>query len=87
LTLDLRGRPGIASPGVYREKGAAGNLPSGEAYIAPLENGSNGTMIIDGSMVNVGLLETPLTVTVKDGKLVSIEGAHADKFSILLMSP
>lgn len=87
LTLDLRGRPGIASPGVYREKGAAGNLPSGEAYIAPLENGSNGTMIIDGSMVNVGLLETPLTVTVKDGKLVSIEGADADKVSILLKSP
>lgn len=35
LTLDLAGRPGIPSPGVYREKGQAGNLPSGEAYIAP----------------------------------------------------
>ena len=51
LTLDLTGRPGIPSPGVYREKGQSGNLPSGEAYIAPLEDSSNGEMVIDGSMV------------------------------------
>ncbi|MBQ5754042.1 MAG: aminopeptidase [Oscillospiraceae bacterium] len=84
LTIDLSGRPGVPSSGVYREKGQAGNLPSGEAYIAPLENGSNGTMVIDGSMVGVGLLQEPLTVTVKDGKLQSIKGADADKLSILL---
>ena len=84
LTLDLFGRPGVPSPGVYREKGQGGNLPSGEAYIAPLENGSNGTMVIDGSMVGVGLLKSPLTVTVKDGKLQSITGADADKLGILL---
>lgn len=86
LTLDLRGRPGIPSPGVYREKGQAGNLPSGEAYIAPLENGSNGSMVIDGSMVGIGLLQQPITVTVKDGKLQSIQGDQADKLDILLRS-
>ena len=87
LTLDLRGRPGIPSPGVYREKGQAGNLPSGEAYIAPLENGSNGTMVIDGSMVGIGLLNSPLVVQVEDGKLVSIQGEDAEKVSILLKNP
>ena len=50
LTLDLRGRRGVSSPGVY-EKGQAGNLPSGESYIAPIRTGANGTMVIDGSMV------------------------------------
>ena len=84
LTLDLTGRPGVPSPGVYREKGQGGNLPSGEAYIAPLEDSSNGTMVIDGSMVGVGLLSSPLTVTVKDGRLQSITGADADKLGILL---
>ena len=84
LTLDLSGRPGVPSPGVYREKGQGGNLPSGEAYIAPLEDSSNGTMVIDGSMVGVGLLSSPLTVTVKDGRLQSITGADADKLGILL---
>lgn len=84
LTLNLKGRPGVSSPGVYRDKGQGGNLPSGEAYIAPLENGSNGTMIIDGTMVGVGLLSSPLTVTVKDGRLQSITGADAGKLDILL---
>lgn len=84
LTLDLAGRPGIPSPGVYRQKGESGNLPSGEAYIAPLENGSNGTMVIDGSMVGIGLLESPLLVRVKDGILQSIEGKDADKVHFLL---
>ena len=51
LTIRLDGRDGVPSPGVYREPGKCGNLPSGEAYIAPLEDGSDGEMIIDGSMV------------------------------------
>ena len=84
ITLNLEGRPGIPSPGVYREKGQAGNLPSGEAYIAPLEDGSNGSMVIDGSMVGIGLLESPLLVQVKDGKLQSIQGADAEKVGFLL---
>ena len=45
MTLDLRGRPGVSSPGIYREKGQAGNLPSGEAYIAPVETGANLSLI------------------------------------------
>lgn len=84
LTLDLKGRAGVSSPGVYREKGQAGNLPSGEAYIAPIEHGSNGTMIIDGSMVGIGMLQSPLEVEVKDGKLQRITGADAEKLNILL---
>lgn len=84
LTLDLRGRRGVSSPGVYREKGQAGNLPSGESYIDPIETGANGTMVIDGSMVGIGLLEQPLEVKVKDGVLQSIQGKEAEKLEILL---
>lgn len=84
LTIDLTGRNGVPSSGVYRHPGEGGNLPSGEAYIAPLENGSNGEMIIDGSMVGIGKLSTPLHVTVKDGKLCSIEGAGSERLSVLL---
>ena len=87
LTLDLRGRSGVPSSGVYRERGQAGNLPSGEAYIAPLEHGSNGSMVIDGSMVGIGLLDSSLEVRVQDGKLVSIQGKDAEKVSILLKTP
>lgn len=84
LTIDLTGRNGVPSSGVYRLPGECGNLPSGEAYIAPLENGSNGEMIIDGSMVGIGKLNAPLHVTVKDGKLRSVEGPESERLSILL---
>lgn len=37
LTLDLRHRPAHASSGLCTERGYAGNLPSGEAYMTPYE--------------------------------------------------
>ena len=52
LNINISERNGVPSPGVYREAGKCGNLPSGEAYIAPLEDGSDGEMIIDGSMAS-----------------------------------
>lgn len=81
MTLDLRGRPGVSSPGIYREKGQAGNLPSGEAYIAPVETGANGSMVIDGSVVGIGLLKEPLEVEVKNGVLQSIRGKEAENWT------
>lgn len=84
LTLNLEGRKGVPSPGVYREAGQSGNLPSGEAYIAPLEDGVNGEMIIDGSMVGIGKLDAPLKVIIRDGKLQKIEGDKDGKLEVLL---
>ena len=37
LRIDLRGRLAVASGGVIREAGIAGNLPSGETFIVPYE--------------------------------------------------
>ena len=87
LTLSLAGRNGVASTGVYTQPGQGGNLPSGEAYIAPLENASHGSMVIDGSMVGVGKLSAPLTVWVENGCLTHIEGESADKLNVLLENP
>jgi leucyl aminopeptidase (aminopeptidase T) len=83
LQMSLENRKGVPSTGIYRNPGEAGNLPSGEAYIAPVEDSANGSMIIDGSMVGVGLLKSPLYVELKDGKLVKLEGEDSDKLQIL----
>jgi len=42
LHLDLRHRSGHASGGLLPERGVAGNLPSGEAYIVPYEGEHEG---------------------------------------------
>lgn len=84
LQMSLENRKGVPSTGIYKNPGEAGNLPSGEAYIAPIEDSVNGSMIIDGSMVGVGMLNSPLRIKVKDGKLVELEGEDAHKLQILL---
>ena len=84
LQMSLENRKGVPSTGIYKNPGEAGNLPSGEAYIAPIEDSVNGSMIIDGSMVGVGMLNSPLNIKVKDGKLVELEGEDAHKLQILL---
>ena len=84
LYLNLAARKGIASTGLYLHPGEGGNLPSGEAYIAPQEEQSWGTMEIDGSMVGIGKLGEPLTVRVEAGKLCEISGEGAEKIRALL---
>ena len=73
MKLNLRGRKGVASTGGVYEAYASGNLPSGEAYIAPMEDGVSGETVIDGSMVGIGTLRTPLKAVVQNGQLQCIE--------------
>lgn len=74
FTFSIEQRMGIRSIGVYKNMGESGNLPSGEAYIAPVEGSANGTLIVDGSFVGVGKLEEPIKLVIKDGRLVDIIG-------------
>src|ERR671919_280089 len=55
LRLDLSGRKAILDAGDLSERGAFGNLPCGEGFIAPA--GGEGTLVIDGSLAGIGLVE------------------------------
>jgi leucyl aminopeptidase (aminopeptidase T) len=85
ITLPIKGRSAHASSGLFRVKGQSGNLPTGEAYLAPLEHQSNGRFVVDGSMASVGIVTTPITITVKDGYATEITGgSEADQLKKLL---
>jgi leucyl aminopeptidase (aminopeptidase T) len=47
LSLSLEGRRGIADTGVLNAPGSWGNLPAGEAYIAPLEGTASGVLVVE----------------------------------------
>ncbi|HWQ80849.1 MAG TPA: aminopeptidase [Ignavibacteria bacterium] len=79
LYMPMKGRNVIESTGVLRNKGESGNLPSGEVYLAPLENLSHGKLVIDGSVAGIGMLEAPITIEVKDGFAEKIEGGNEAK--------
>ncbi|GGA91330.1 aminopeptidase [Ornithinibacillus halotolerans] len=74
LDIPVDGRSGVPSTGVFRKKADSGNLPSGEAFIAPVEGKAEGKIEINGSIAGIGLLSSPVVLTVKEGKLVAATG-------------
>ncbi len=74
LHLDISKRKGHPDTGIIRKPGSFSNLPAGEAFCAPIENKSEGRVIIDGSFAPLGLLKKPVTLTIKSGKIIKLEG-------------
>lgn len=81
LKFDVSGMEAVANVGEYHEKGMGGNMPAGEVYIAPRGyEGVSGTVVIDGSMKTddgAMLVDSPLKLHIKEGKVVRLEGKHA----------
>jgi leucyl aminopeptidase (aminopeptidase T) len=71
LTLDLTGRRGTADDGDLTRRGAFGNLPCGEGFIAPL--GGEG-QVVASSLGPDGVSDPPATLTVKAGRIVDARG-------------
>lgn len=84
LSFTIDGRDGILSTGLYLNPGESGNLPSGEAYIAPLEGTATGQIKVDGSVAGIGALDGPMVLTVEDGRLIHAGGEHGGKLLDML---
>ncbi len=54
--------------------GTFGNLPAGEIWCAPVEDGAEGRIVCDGSIGDLGQVPSPVTIEVKEGRIVSIQG-------------
>ncbi|MCA1683221.1 MAG: aminopeptidase [Actinobacteria bacterium] len=74
LRIDLRGRRGIADDGDLGARGAFGNLPCGEGFIAPAS--AAGTLAA-ASLPGPGAVEDPVLLTVRDGSLAEDDGSPA----------
>jgi leucyl aminopeptidase (aminopeptidase T) len=82
--LDLTDREGIADDGALTARGAFGNLPCGEGFIAPL-NGE-GRIVVAATLASVGLAEEPVQLTVEEGRLTGAENGLGPRFIELLRS-
>jgi leucyl aminopeptidase (aminopeptidase T) len=68
--------------GFYVKKGSWGNLPDGEVYFAPIEKNSDGVVVIDESMVELGKIREPIRMDIKAGFVTKISGGiEAEKLS------
>jgi leucyl aminopeptidase (aminopeptidase T) len=77
LTLEFGGRKGTADDGDLTAAGAFGNLPCGEAFIAP--TGGNGT-VVAASVAPFGISDPPATLTIEDGRIVAAENGFGPVF-------
>ena len=83
LTLQLTGREGLADDGLLTARGAFGNLPAGEGFIAPLRG--DGT-IVASSLSPIGLSEEPAQLTVADGRITGAQGGVGPEYLELLQA-
>ncbi|HET8639455.1 MAG TPA: aminopeptidase [Solirubrobacterales bacterium] len=84
LRLGIEDRTAIVDAGKLMAKGAFGNIPCGEGFIAPVEGTGEGTLVVDGSIAGVGMVERPVSLTVRDGHLTDATGAEGEALLELL---
>lgn len=72
LTFSLQGRGGVGEDGDYTRSGAFGNLPAGEAYIAPVEGSVDGRLVVAAGWYPQ--LADEMVVTIRGGRAVDVRG-------------
>ena len=71
LKLDLGGRPVWVDDGALKAPGAFGNLPAGEVFLAP--RNAEGVAVLDGSLAGFGLLDQPVRLEIRAGRVVATD--------------
>ena len=72
MMICKQGRHAEGDDGLLTASGSFGNLPAGEAYLAPLEGESHGIMVIEWGPTSQ--LNEPLRLTVENGIVTRIDG-------------
>lgn len=72
IFFSKKGRRARSDTGVLTRQGSFGNLPAGEAFVAPLEGTANGKLVMEWGPTRQ--LESPMILTVKDGYVTDVSG-------------
>jgi leucyl aminopeptidase (aminopeptidase T) len=83
VRLALDGRAGISDDGELSARGAFGNLPCGEGFVAPAFG--EGT-VVASSLAPLGISIEPATLTVAEGRIVAADGGLGPQFIELLLA-
>ena len=72
IHFSIKGRTVESDTGYITEAGSFGNLPAGEAFVAPVEGTAEGVLVLDWAPTRK--LETPVTIKVVGGRAVEVLG-------------
>jgi len=82
VTLSVAGRKIFALDGFFQAEMGFAALPGGECPTSPVEGTTNGTIVIDYSMDSMGRLRQPLVFTVKNGRVILVDGSPEEANAI-----
>jgi leucyl aminopeptidase (aminopeptidase T) len=75
-----QGRYAKGDDGLLTAAGSFGNLPAGEAYLAPLEGQSHGVMVVEWGPTRK--LDEPLRIQIEGGIVVGLEGTDRHRLRL-----
>lgn len=84
LRIGLGDRTAIVDAGALDKRGAFGNIPCGEAFVAPLEGTTEGNLVVDGSIAGIGRIIAPVELTVSGGHLTEASGEDGARLMDML---
>jgi leucyl aminopeptidase (aminopeptidase T) len=76
ITLNIKGRDFATD--VEIPVGRWGNLPAGEIWCGPIEDGADGVIVCDGSIGDLGQVKKPLKILVEKGKIKGLDSEDKD---------
>ena len=85
ISFSVDGCSAFSLDGYYHENYGFATLPPGESPTHPAEGTANGTIVIDVSMDNLGQLDEPITLEIKDGFVTDVRGgSQADELRTII---
>lgn len=76
LRMDTSDRPVTYLDGLALQPGKSTGLPAGVVALAPQPNTAEGRVVLDGSIHDLGLLRERVVLTVKKGRIETIDGGE-----------
>lgn len=72
ICFSMKGRDVLADTGILTKPGAFGNLPAGEAFLAPLEGTAEGVLVLEWAPTKQ--LRDPIELEIRNGRVVDVSG-------------
>lgn len=74
ISLPIKNRDVFASTGILRKIGEVGIVPSSKVFVSPWDEKSNGIIVFDGYIEQIGPLKNTVQVQIEDGIATKITG-------------
>jgi len=88
ICFSMKGRDVLPDTGILTRPGAFGNLPAGEAFLAPLEGTAEGVLVLEWAPTKQ--LRDPIELDIRSGRVVDVSGSDplaADLREKILKNP